>query len=369
MVSSGGTTPVISMAGATSSINGYLKATDWVIFNSKQAAGTYATGTGSASGTNTGDQVLPTLATLGAQAALGFTPYNATNPSGYTSNVGTVTAVTGTAPIVSSGGAAPALSMAAATTSVNGYLTSTDWTTFNSKQAAGTYATGTGSASGTNTGDETLATIKTKLGVTTLSGSNTGDQTLPTTLPASDVYAWAKALTKPTYTHTEVGAQAAGTYATGTGSASGVNTGDQVIPVASSTAPAALGVAAVGVGTTFARADHVHLQPSLATLGAQAAFTSQTANFHYAAPSGSAGVPAFRALTALDVPTLNQNTTGTAATITGVYSGTITASQVTTGLTFTPYNATNPSSYVSQAGITALPLSQLASTLDMGTVP
>ena len=33
---------------------------------------------------------------------------------------------------------------------------------------------------GTNTGDETLATIKTKLGVTTLSGANTGDQTLPT---------------------------------------------------------------------------------------------------------------------------------------------------------------------------------------------
>jgi hypothetical protein len=32
--------------------------------------------------------------------------------------------------------------------------------------------------SGTNTGDETAATIKTKLGITTLSGSNTGDQTL-----------------------------------------------------------------------------------------------------------------------------------------------------------------------------------------------
>lgn len=31
--------------------------------------------------------------------------------------------------------------------------------------------------SGTNTGDETTATIKTKLGITTLSGSNTGDQT------------------------------------------------------------------------------------------------------------------------------------------------------------------------------------------------
>lgn len=35
--------------------------------------------------------------------------------------------------------------------------------------------------SGTNTGDETLATIKTKLGITTLSGSNTGDQTITLT--------------------------------------------------------------------------------------------------------------------------------------------------------------------------------------------
>ena len=35
--------------------------------------------------------------------------------------------------------------------------------------------------SGTNTGDETTATIKTKLGITTLSGSNTGDQTISLT--------------------------------------------------------------------------------------------------------------------------------------------------------------------------------------------
>lgn len=36
----------------------------------------------------------------------------------------------------------------------------------------------------------------------------------PTSLPASDVYAWAKAATKPTYTYSEVGAQPAGSYAT-----------------------------------------------------------------------------------------------------------------------------------------------------------
>ena len=48
---------------------------------------------------------------------------------------GTVTAVTATAPVVSSGGTIPDISMPAASTSTNGYLTSTDWNTFNGKQA------------------------------------------------------------------------------------------------------------------------------------------------------------------------------------------------------------------------------------------
>jgi hypothetical protein len=50
------------------------------------------------------------------------------------------------------------------------------------------------SYSGSNTGDETTATIKSKLSISTLSGSNTGDQTLPTLL--------------------SLGAQASGSYAT-----------------------------------------------------------------------------------------------------------------------------------------------------------
>jgi len=80
------------------------------------------------------------------------------------------------------------------------------------------------------------------------------------------------------------------------------------------------------------------------------ATSPQTANYVYAAPNGATGLPTFRAIVAADIPTLNQNTTGTAATITGVYSGTITSSQVTTGLGFTPYNATNPSGYTSNLG-------------------
>ena len=89
--------------------------------------------------------------------------------------------------------------------STDGYLTSTDWNTFNNKQdtlqadtdyltpdtasstyeplkgADDNYVTDAqliiiGNTSGTNSGDETVTTIKNKLSITTLSGSNTGDE-------------------------------------------------------------------------------------------------------------------------------------------------------------------------------------------------
>ena len=69
-----------------------------------------------------------------------------------------VTSVTGTSPISSSGGTTPAISISQATTSSNGYLSSTDWNTFNNKQNALTNpVTGTGTTNyitkwtGTNT--------------------------------------------------------------------------------------------------------------------------------------------------------------------------------------------------------------------------
>jgi hypothetical protein len=93
VVSSGGTTPAISMAAATASANGYLTSTDWTTFNNKQPAGAY------------------------------------------------LTSVTSDAPLTGAGTSASHLSIPPATTSVSGYLTSTDWNTFNNKQAAGTYVT------------------------------------------------------------------------------------------------------------------------------------------------------------------------------------------------------------------------------------
>jgi hypothetical protein len=46
-------------------------------------------------------------------------------------------------------------------------------------------------------------------------------------------------------------------------------------------------------------------------------YGSKTANFVLAAPNGSSGAPTFRAIVAADIPTLNQNTTGTASNVTG----------------------------------------------------
>lgn len=47
-----------------------------------------------------------------------------------------------------------------------------------------------------------------------------------------------------------------------------------------------------------------------------ASLQSQSANTFLAAPNGSSGAPTFRSIVATDIPTLNQNTTGNAATVT-----------------------------------------------------
>jgi len=65
-------------------------------------------------------------ANRGALSAADWTTFNGKGS-------GTVTGVTATSPVASTGGTAPVISMPAATTSVSGYLTSTDWTTFNGK--------------------------------------------------------------------------------------------------------------------------------------------------------------------------------------------------------------------------------------------
>jgi P2-related tail formation protein len=63
-----------------------------------------------------------------------WTTFNGKQPAGTY-----VTSVAATSPVTSSGGTTPTIAMPAATTSVSGYLTSTDWNTFNGKAASFTY--------------------------------------------------------------------------------------------------------------------------------------------------------------------------------------------------------------------------------------
>jgi len=70
---------------------------------------------------------------------------------------GTVTSVSGTVPVVSSGGNNPNISIPVATASVDGYLSATDWSSFNAKEPA----IAAGAASQYWRGDKTWQTLNT----------------------------------------------------------------------------------------------------------------------------------------------------------------------------------------------------------------
>jgi trimeric autotransporter adhesin len=93
--------------------------------------------------------------------------------------------VTGTAPVVSSGGATPAISMAAATTSVNGYLTSTDWNTFNGKQPAGSYLVSGGALGTPSSGTVTNLTGTASININGTVGATTANTGAFTTVSAT----------------------------------------------------------------------------------------------------------------------------------------------------------------------------------------
>ena len=139
--SSGGANPNITIQASGATQDGYLSSSDWTIFNGKQNA-------------------------------LGFTPENVSNKvtsiSAASTNIeypsakllydsliglGGVSAVTATSPVSSSGGSTPDISISQSGASTSGYLSTTDWNTFNNKQDSGSYITSlTGEATATGPG-------------------------------------------------------------------------------------------------------------------------------------------------------------------------------------------------------------------------
>lgn len=129
------------------------------------------------------------LFTLANPTAITFPRFNADNTvssldaatfrtaigAGTSSTTGTVTGVTGTAPVVSSGGTAPAISMAAASSGVNGYMTGVYATKLDGIATGATANTGTvTSVGGTGTiSGLTLTGTVTSSGNLTLGGNLT----------------------------------------------------------------------------------------------------------------------------------------------------------------------------------------------------
>jgi hypothetical protein len=185
----GGTTP-LAITGTTITATSFVGsgASLTNVVNSLAAStGISVSGaTGAVTVTNTApDQTVVLTGGTGISTSGTYPNFTITNTS--PSSGGTVTSVTGTAPVVSSGGNTPAISMPAATTSVNGYLTSTDWTTFNNKTSnTGTVTSitaGTGLTGGTITTSGTIAIDST---VVVTSGSYS-DPTWITSLAGSKI--------------------------------------------------------------------------------------------------------------------------------------------------------------------------------------
>jgi hypothetical protein len=94
-------------------------------------------------------------------------------------------------------------------------------------------------------------------------------------------------------TASDVGAQPAGTYVTSVSATSPVTSSGGTTPTI------AMPAATTSVSGYLASADWTTFN------GKQDAFGSQTANYVYAAPNGSAGAPTFRALVGADIPSLS----------------------------------------------------------------
>jgi hypothetical protein len=217
-------------------------------------------------------------------------------------NNGTVTAVTGTSPVVSSGGATPDISLA------SGYGDTQN--PYASKTANNFLAAPNGVA-----GAPTFRAVV-AADIPTLNQNTTGSAATLTT-GRTIAITGDLAYTSPSFDGS-TNVTATGTLATvnsNVGSFTNanvtVNAKGLVTAVSSNTAPVTSVTGTSPVVSSGGATPAISLASGYGDT--QNPYASKTANFILAAPNGTAGAPTFRAVVAADIPTLNQNTTGTAA--------------------------------------------------------
>ena len=192
---------------------------------------------------------------------------------------GSVTGVTATSPLASSCGTAPNITIAKATTSVDGYLAATDFTTFSNKQSSSLtdssiwVGNGSGVATGVAvSGDVSLANT----GAMTVNGVK-GKSVSATPTTAGQVLRYDGTSWTPNY----ISMQDLRSTVTGAQSVQSCGAGQTLTYTSVSDNLAC---------TTIAISD------------SQITYSSQAANKFLASPSGSTGAPVYRAIASADLP-------------------------------------------------------------------
>jgi hypothetical protein len=262
---------------------------------------------------------------------LGYTPANASTA---------VTSVTGTSPISSSGGTTPAISISQATASTSGYLSSTDWNTFNNKQPAGAYLTSV-------TADSPLSGLGTSgshltipAATSSVNGylSSTDWSTFNSKQPALSGTGFVKINgTTISYDNsTYYLASNPNGYTSNLGTVTSVGLSSSTTGVTIGSTPVTTsGTISLAIATASGSQQGLLSSTDWNTFNnKQNAFGSQTGNTFFAAPDGAPGVPSFRQIVAADIPTLNQNTTGSAGSVVNNLTFDNTGSGSSSGVTF-----------------------------------